>query len=52
MANHSSILATYIGYSYATHCLENYTCLENSMERGTWQASVHRVPKESAQLSH
>ena len=22
-----------------------YSCLENSMDRGTWQATVHRVPK-------
>ena len=24
-----------------------YSCLENSMERGTWQATVHRGCKES-----
>ena len=24
-----------------------YSCLENSMERGVWQAAVHRVAKES-----
>ena len=23
-----------------------YSCLENSMDRGTWQATVHRVAKE------
>ena len=22
-----------------------YSCLENSMDRGAWQATVHRVPK-------
>ena len=22
-----------------------YSCLENSMDRGTWWAAVHRVPK-------
>ena len=22
-----------------------YSCLENSMDRGTWQATVHRVAK-------
>ena len=22
-----------------------YSCLENSMDRGTWQATVHRVTK-------
>ena len=24
-----------------------YSCLENSMDRGGWQATVHRVLKES-----
>ena len=24
-----------------------YTCLENPMDRGAWQATVHRVIKES-----
>ena len=24
-----------------------YSCLENSMDRGTWQAPVHGVAKES-----
>ncbi len=24
-----------------------YSCLENSMDRGTWQATVHGVTKES-----
>ena len=24
-----------------------YSCLENSMDRGAWWATVHRVPKES-----
>ena len=24
-----------------------YSCLENSMDRGAWQATVHRVTKES-----
>ena len=23
-----------------------YSCLENSMDRGVWQAAVHRVAKE------
>ena len=23
-----------------------YSCLENSMDRGTWQATVHEVAKE------
>ena len=22
-----------------------YSCLENAMDRGVWQATVHRVPK-------
>ena len=24
-----------------------YSCVENPMDRGTWQATVHRVGKES-----
>ena len=24
-----------------------YSCLENSMDKGDWQATVHRVTKES-----
>ena len=24
-----------------------YSCLRNPMDSGTWQATVHRVPKES-----
>ena len=27
-----------------------YTCLENPMDRGVWQATVHRVPKSQTQL--
>ena len=27
-----------------------YSCLENPMDRGAWQATVHRVPKIQAQL--
>ena len=27
--------------------LLQYSCLENSMDRGTWQAPVHGVAKES-----
>ena len=26
-------------------CSLQYSCLENSMDRGTWQATVHGVPK-------
>ena len=28
-----------------------YSCLENSMDRGVWQAVVHRVAKSQTQLS-
>ena len=28
-----------------------YSCLENPMDRGAWQATVHRVPKSWTQLS-
>ena len=28
-----------------------YSCLENSMEGGAWQATVHRVEKSQTQLS-
>ena len=28
-----------------------YSCLENSMDRGSWQATVHGVPKNQTQLS-
>ena len=28
-----------------------YSCLENSMDRGTWRATVHGVTKSQAQLS-
>ena len=27
-----------------------YSCLENPMERGAWQATIHRVTKSWAQL--
>ena len=27
-----------------------YSCLENAMDRGTWQATVHGVAKNQAQL--
>ena len=27
-----------------------YSCLENAMDRGTWQAMVHRVTKSRTQL--
>ena len=28
-----------------------YSCLENSMDRGAWQATVHEVAKSRTQLS-
>ena len=28
-----------------------YSCLEDSMDRGVWQATVHRVPKSWIRLS-
>ena len=31
--------------------LLQYSCLENSMERGAWRATVHRVVKSQIQLS-
>ena len=27
-----------------------YSCLENSMDRGAWQATVHRLTKSQTQL--
>ena len=27
-----------------------YSCLENSMERGAWEAMVHRVPQSQTRL--
>jgi len=30
-----------------TPTYSSYSCLENSMERGAWQATVHGVAKES-----
>ena len=29
-----------------------YSCLENPMDRGAWQATVHRVKKSQTQLSY
>ena len=31
--------------------LFQYSCLENSMDRGAWQATVHEVAKSRKQLS-
>ena len=30
----------------------HYSCLENPMDEGAWQATVHGVPKSQTQLSH
>ena len=40
MATHSSILARSISRT------EEYSCQENPMDRGAWQATVHGVTKE------
>ena len=32
--------------------LLQYSCLENSMDRGAWQATVHRVAKTQTRLSN
>ena len=32
--------------------LLQYSCLENSTERGAWRATVHGVPKSWTQLSN
>ena len=32
-------------------CPLQYSCLENSIDRGTWPATVHRVAKSQTQLS-
>ena len=29
-----------------------YSCLENPMDRGVWQATVHRVAKSQTRLSN
>ena len=29
-----------------------YSCLENPMDRGAWQATVHRVAKSQTQLNY
>ena len=35
------------GEKNTTHYPLQYSCLENSMNRGAWQATVHRDHKES-----
>ena len=34
------------------HSLPQSSCLENSMDRGTWQATVHGVSKNETQMSN
>ena len=36
------------GNGYPLH----YSCQENSMDRGAWWATVHRITKRQAQLSN
>ena len=36
------------GNNYPLQC----SCLENSMNRGTWFAEMHGIPKSQTQLSH
>ena len=50
----SVLLSFYAGYLYVNVVFGEgndnpfqYSCLENPMDRGTWQATVHVVPKES-----
>ena len=33
-------------------CLLQYSCLENSMDRGAWWATVHGVTKSQTRLSN
>ena len=33
-------------------CPLQYSCLENFMDKGAWQATVHGVSKRSTQLSN
>ena len=32
--------------------LLQYSCLENSMDKGAWQATAHGIAKSRTQLSH
>ena len=34
------------------HSALQYSCLENSMDRGAWQATVHGVTKSQTRLSN
>ena len=33
-----------------THCIIQYSCLENPMDREAWRATVHGVAKSQTQL--
>ena len=44
MANHSSILAWRIPWT------DQYSCLENPMDRGAWRATGHRVKNSWTRL--
>ena len=41
----------YLGVVEGNGTALQYSCLENPMDGGTWQASVHGVAKSQAQLS-
>ena len=45
------ILYTYILYGEGNGNPLQYSCLENSMGRGTWQATVHGVTESWTRLS-
>ena len=50
MATHSSILAWTIPWTEEPGGLQ-FSCLENPMDRGDWQATVHGVAKCQRQLN-
>ena len=42
-------LGRFPGGGHATH---SSSCMQNPMDRGAWQATVHRVTKSQTQLSN
>ena len=48
----SAIKIFSISFGEGNGNLLQYSCLENSMDRGAWQATVHGVAKSRAQLSN
>ena len=50
IATHSNILAWSIGEGHSNPL--QYSCLEYPMDRGSRQATAHRVPKSKTQLSY